>query len=225
VARLLRDRLSTDAWRVLKQLDKQFTTELPPKALRNSWAQELLDNAVISISAFSGLATENMTRGHGWRFLDMGRRLERAVQTVQMVRRGLGFAGKPGEPELSTILEIADSALTYRSRYLNSLQMDLVLDLLLLDEGNPRSAAFQLSKLRKHVDRLPESHPESGTPREVRLALRLLTSLQLTETEDLVKLDYLDDLTARMDADMALLSDTISRVYFTHQVPSQARLR
>ncbi len=224
VARLLRDRISTDAWRVLKQLDKQFTGELPPEALRNSWAQELLDNSMISLAAFSGLATENMTRGHGWRFLDMGRRLERAVQTVQLIRRGLDFESEPTDAELSNILEIADSTLTYRSRYLNSMQMDLVLDLLLLDEGNPRSAAFQLSKLRKHVDRLPESHPPSGTPREARLALKLLTSVQLAETEELVKLSYLDELTAKMEEDLGLLSDTISRVYFTHQLRSQARL-
>ena len=224
VARLLRDRISTDAWRVLKQLDMQFAGELPPEALRNSWAQELLDNAVISLSAFSGLATENMTRGHGWRFLDMGRRLERAVQTVQLVRRGLGFDKEPTDAELGTILEVADSTLTYRSRYLSSMQMDLVMDLLLLDEGNPRSAAYQLSKLRKHVDRLPESHPSSGTPREARLALRLLTSVQLAETADLENLAVLNELTGRMETDLGLLSDTISRVYFTQQLPSQARL-
>jgi uncharacterized circularly permuted ATP-grasp superfamily protein/uncharacterized alpha-E superfamily protein len=225
VARLLRDRISTDAWRVLKQIDKQFTSPMPEEpSLRNSWAQELLDNTVISLSAFSGIATENMTRGHGWRFLDMGRRLERAVQTVQLIRRGLNFENEPGDQELLTILEIADSTLTYRSRYLNSMQTDLVLDLLLLDEGNPRSAAYQLAKLRKHVDRLPESHPPSGTPREARLALSLLSSVQLAETGEIVDLERLDRFTARLENDLALLSDTISRVYFTLQVPVRARL-
>ena len=223
LARLLRDRISTDAWRVLSQLEKQFTGELPPEPLRNSWSRELLDNAVMSLSAFSGLATENMTRGHGWRFLDMGRRLERAMQTVLLVRHGLGFVNEPGEAELHTVLEIADSSMTYRSRYLNSMQADLALDLLLLDEGNPRSAAYQLSKLRKHVDRLPESHPPSGTPREARLALSLLTSVQLAETRDLVRLPWLNEFTGRLEGDLALLSDTISRVYFIHQLPLQAR--
>jgi uncharacterized circularly permuted ATP-grasp superfamily protein/uncharacterized alpha-E superfamily protein len=228
VARLLRDRISNDAWRVLKQIDKQFTATPPGSmqydALRNSWAQDLLDNAVISLSAFSGIATENMTRGHGWRFLDMGRRLERAVQTVQLVRRGLGFEDEPGDPELATILEIADSTLTYRSRYLNALQTDLVLDLLLLDEGNPRSAAYQLSKLRKHVERLPESHLPGGTSREARLALRLITSVQLAETRELVKLDYLDEFTARLESDLGILSDALTGVYFNHQLPVQARV-
>jgi uncharacterized alpha-E superfamily protein len=222
VAWLLRDRISADAWRVLKHLDQQFTGAPPSEPLRVSWAQDLLDRAVISLSAFSGLATENMTRGNGWRFLDMGRRLERAVQTVKLVRYGLGFDAVPLDPELTTVLEIADSTLTYRSRYLNSLQPDLVLDLLLLDEGNPRSAAFQISKLRKHVDRLPESHPASGHPKEARLALSMLTSIQLAEACELIHADAdgrlveLDQFTDRLLADLLSLSDTLARVYFTH---------
>jgi uncharacterized alpha-E superfamily protein len=147
----------------------------------------------------------------------MGRRLERAVQTVELIRNGLGFDFAATDPELVMVLEIADGTLTYRSRYLNSMQFDLVLDLLLLDEGNPRSVAYQLSKLRKHVDRLPESHPGTGHPREARLALSLLTSVQLAEARELVNLPDLDRFTVRLDADLKLLSDTLTRVYFTQQ--------
>ncbi len=217
VARLLRDRISTDAWRVLNQIHTQFNETAPPEPLRVSRAQDLLDQAVLSLSAFSGLAVENMTRGHGWRFLDMGRRLERAVQTVQLLRHGLGFDGPATDPELAMVLEIADGTLTYRSRYLNSMQFDLVLDLLLLDEGNPRAVAYQLAKLRKHVDRLPESHPSSGNPREARLALSLLNSVLLAEAQELVNLPDLSRFTTKLITDLTLLSDTLTRVYFTQQ--------
>ena len=227
VAWLLRDRISADAWRVLKHLDQQFTGTPPPEPLRVSWAQDLLDRAVISLSAFSGLATENMTRGHGWRFLDMGRRMERGLQTIRLIRDGLDFDALPGDAELSTVLEIADSSLTYRSRYLNAIQADLVMDLLLLDEGNPRSAAFQISKLRKHVDRLPESHPASGHPKEARLSLSMLTSIQLAEASELIRVDEvgrladLESFTTRLTADLVSLSEILSRVYFTHAVKSR----
>ncbi len=217
VARLLRDRISTDAWRVLNQIHSQFHETAAPEPLRVSRAQDLLDQTVLSLAAFSGLAVENMTRGHGWRFLDMGRRIERAVQTVQLVRNGLGFDFACTDPELAMVLEIADGTLTYRSRYLNSMQFDLVLDLLLLDDGNPRAVAYQLAKLRKHVDRLPESHPSSGNPREARLALSLLSSVQLAEARELVHLQDLDRFTARLNSDLQLLSDTLTRVYFTQQ--------
>jgi uncharacterized circularly permuted ATP-grasp superfamily protein/uncharacterized alpha-E superfamily protein len=217
VARLLRDRISSDAWRVLNQIHTQFNEAAPPEPLRVSRAQDLLDQTVLLLSAFSGLAVENMTRGHGWRFLDMGRRVERAVQTVQLIRNGLGFDFASTDPELAMVLEIADGTLTYRSRYLNSMQFDLVLDLLLLDEGNPRSVAYQVSKLRKHVDRLPESHPSSGNPREARLALSLLSSVQLAEAQELTNLSDLDRFTGRLMSDLKLLSDTLTRVYFTQQ--------
>jgi len=227
VASLLRDRISADAWRVLKQLEQEFTDSPPPESLRVSWAQDLLDRAVISLAAFSGLATENMTRGHGWRFLDMGRRLERALQTVHLIRHGLGFGPHSGDAELEGALEIGDSMLTYRSRYLSSLQTDLVLDLLLLDEGNPRSVVYQLAKLSQHVDQLPESHPVSGRPREARLALSMLSSLQLADAGELVtpgegnRLNGLDELTVRLTDDLALLSEVLSRLYFTHALASR----
>jgi len=217
VSRLLRDRISTDTWRVLNQIHTQFNETAPPEPLRVSRAQDLLDQTVLSLAALNGLAVENMTRGHGWRFLDMGRRLERAMQTVQLIRHGLGFDGPATDPELGMVLEICDGTLTYRSRYLNSMQFDLVLDLLLLDEGNPRAVAYQLSKLRKHVDRLPESHPNNGTPREARLALSLLSSVQLAEAQELVNLQDLDRFTGRLLQDLTLLSDTLTRVYFTQQ--------
>ena len=115
----------------------------------------MLDHAIITLSAFSGLVMESMTRGDGWRFLDIGRRLERAFQMVDLIRYGLGFECTTDSGQLEVLLEIADSSITYRSRYLTSMQADLVLDLLLLDEANPRSVAFQLVRLREHVDQLP----------------------------------------------------------------------
>jgi uncharacterized alpha-E superfamily protein len=115
-------------------------------------------------SAFSGMVMESMTRGDGWRFLDIGRRIERAAQMVDLIRHGLGFECEADSGQLEVLLEIADSSITYRSRYLTSMQPDLVLDLLLLDEANPRSVAYQLARLREHIDRLP-GEPSAHTPR------------------------------------------------------------
>ncbi|NDJ13141.1 MAG: hypothetical protein EBY17_18420 [Acidobacteriia bacterium] len=97
IAWLLRDVISTDAWRVLQQMEQQFSTAPATEPLMMNWAQDLLDRSVLSLAAFSGLATENMTRGHGWRFLDMGRRLERAVQIIQLILPvSEHHAGRPG---------------------------------------------------------------------------------------------------------------------------------
>ena len=227
LAWLLRDRMSADAWRVLKQLEQRCTEAPPAEPLRLSWAQDMLDSAIIYLSAFSGLATENMTRGYGWRFLDVGRRLERAVQTLQMVRRGLGLRPDPPDSVLAVLLEIADSTLTYRSRYLDSMQADLVVDLLLLDEDNPRSVAFQLADLVQHVDHLPESNTSSGRSREARLALRPLSAVRLataadfTRTDDQGRMVDLERFAARLAEDLSVLSDSLTRVYFALSGPSR----
>jgi uncharacterized alpha-E superfamily protein len=224
---LLRDRISADAWRILNHLAQELPDTIPPEPLRAAGAQDALDRVIGTLAAFSGLVMESMTRGHGWRFLDIGRRLERATQMVELLRLGLGCEGIPDSGQLELLLEIADSSMTYRSRYLTSLQADLVLDLLLLDEANPRSAAFQLARLREHVDELPETQSLIRRPAEARLALSLLTALQLTEVRELVRTDSigrwanLETLLKRMTADLRQLSEVLTRSYFNHAIASR----
>lgn len=224
VAWLLRDRISADAWQILNHFEQEFSTPAPPEPLRISAATNLLDHFIITLSAFSGLVMESMTRGHGWRFLDIGRRLERAIQIVDLIRYGLGYQPATDSGQMEVLLEIADSSLTYRSRYLTSMQENLVIDLLLLDEANPRSAAFQLARLREHIDQLPESVSLTHRPPEWRLAVRLLTAVQVAEAAELVRPDEnghwvnLENLVSRLAAELPLLSETLTRGYFDHAV-------
>jgi uncharacterized alpha-E superfamily protein len=224
---LLRDRISADAWRILNHLDLQVSSPPPPEPIRISGALDLLNQAIGTLSAFSGMVMESMTRGDSWRFLDIGRRIERAFQMADVVRHGLGFEREADSGQLEVLLEIADSSLTYRSRYLTSMQPDLVLDLLLLDEANPRSVAYQLARLREHIEHLPGSRPPSGRPPEARIAISLLTAVQLAAAGDLMSADsggwranlesFLSDLTG----DLRLLSETLTRQYFNHAAPSR----
>ena len=224
---LLRDRISADAWRVLNQLDRQLSSPPPPQPLRFSTAQALLDQAVTTLSSFSGLVMESMTRGDGWRFLDIGRRLERALQMVALLRHGLGFESATDSGQLEVLLEIGDSSITYRSRYLTSMQPDLVVDLLLLDEANPRSVAYQLVRLREHVDQLPGTRSRIRRPAEARQALSLLTGVQLAEAHDVMVEDStgrranLEVLLDRLTSELWSLSDTLTQEYFSQAVPSR----
>jgi len=227
LAWLLRDRISADAWRILNHFAQQFSVSPPPEPLRMSGALNLLDDAIMTLSAFGGLVMESMTRGHGWRFLDIGRRLERAVQMVELLRHGLGFDPVKEGGQLEVLLEIADSSLTYRSRYLSSMQADLVLDLLLLDEANPRSVAFQLARLREHIDQLPDTKSLIRRPTEAHIAVRLMTAVQLADVTELVRTngsgqwDNLEDLLNRLAAELRVLSETLTRAYFNRAISSR----
>jgi uncharacterized alpha-E superfamily protein len=121
---------------------------------------------------------------------------------------------------------VGDVSITYRRRYLGSLQLAPVLDLLLLDETNPRALAFQLAALDAHVQRLPRDESRPVRSREERLALAMLTRVRLLDVEDLCEPGRqgtrarLDEALQGFTTDLAALSDTITRSYLSHAQPS-----
>jgi uncharacterized circularly permuted ATP-grasp superfamily protein/uncharacterized alpha-E superfamily protein len=226
-ASLVRDRLSLDAWRTLSRLHAHATGradigEAASARIDFGAALDLLDDAVRSLSAFSGMEMENMTRNHGWRFLDMGRRLERAQHLAEILRSLLARGDPEADGSLVLILELADSMMTYRSRYLTTPMVPPVIDLLVLDDTNPRSIAFQMRVLADHVDQLPrdaELHARTPQQREM---LALVTDIQLADIAELCHEDAdgrrsaLDRLLFRIATAMPRLSEMIGRDYFSH---------
>lgn len=173
-AKNVRDRLSLDSWRVINHLEG-FSDASANDPL------ELLDETLFTLSAFSGLAMESMTRGLGWRFMDMGRRVERAIHQTHLIRIGLPLVCEESRSALEALLEVADSIMTYRARYRTAFQLAPVLDLLVMDESNPKSLAFQCSQIALHVDALPRSDERRFATAEERLALKMLTAVRLLD--------------------------------------------
>jgi uncharacterized alpha-E superfamily protein len=130
-----------------------------------------------------------MTRNKGWAFMDMGRRIERAGNMSEAI---LWLFGRPLERAEETgrlffLLEVADSFITFRSRYRLDPVLALVLDLLLLDETNPRSLAYQLASISQHLSTLPQSNQGTSLADERRIILAMLTSIRLANVESFAK--------------------------------------
>jgi uncharacterized circularly permuted ATP-grasp superfamily protein/uncharacterized alpha-E superfamily protein len=227
VAAALRDRISIDSWRILTRLDQEFTLLQPHSLIPLSDALELLNQTLITLAAFSGLGVENMTRGPGWHFLDMGRRLERAIHTLSLLRHTLVEVGEHEGAVLDTVLEVADSSMTYRSRYLTTLQFAPVLDLLLTDDTNPRSVLYQLVALTQHVQHLPHDAAQPVLSQAQRLTLMVLSSLQLAEIEalctvsDAGKRNQLATFLAQLLDYLPALGETLTHQYFSHAAPAR----
>jgi uncharacterized circularly permuted ATP-grasp superfamily protein/uncharacterized alpha-E superfamily protein len=227
VASTVRDRISLDAWRILSRLLQDFTLPMSASLPPLSTVLELLNHTIITLAAFSGLGVENMTRGPGWHCLDMGRRLERAVYTVDLLRSLLVDVGEHEATLLDTVLEVADSSMTYRSRYLTTLQCAPVLDLLLIDDTNPRSVLYQLVALAEHVEHLPHDHARPSLSPAQRLALMALNSLRLAEIDVLCEASadghraHLETLLTRLRTDLPALSDAMTHHYLSHAETSR----
>ena len=156
VAFSLRDRMSADNWRTLNQLTSDPVFEPGPEHA-SSLPQALawLDRAVTSMMTISGFVLDGMTRGVGWRFLSMGRRIER----LSKLCAALQVATREGRSQdLDWLLDLADSSVSYRARYLVAAEWLPVLDLLIREEANPRSLAFQVKGLVEYTAKLEAIH-------------------------------------------------------------------
>ena len=134
-----------------------------------------VEAALRRLAAISGLAQENMNRGAGWHLLDMGRRVERAINTCRFARR-LTAQDAPIEG-LGVLLDLIDSQITYRSRYLVGLSLPQVRDMALLDTYNPRSVAAQVETIVAHLGKLPGLNQDGMLEAPQRLALQLHSEL------------------------------------------------
>jgi len=210
-ASVIRDRLSPDAWRAVADLE--ILLNRPLAAHTGSDMHERASEALRIVAAFSGLAQENMVRHNGWRFLEMGRRIDRGLGVARATR----FCGLAGtSAELDALLEIADSQITYRIRYVMQAARVPVIDLVLLDGGNPRSLAFQADRIRQSLANLPGHAPAGMLAPADRLASRLASEL---ETADASALDA--DTIIGYEQTLMRISDEIALAYFTHRRPLQ----
>jgi uncharacterized circularly permuted ATP-grasp superfamily protein/uncharacterized alpha-E superfamily protein len=213
VASAVRDRLSSDNWRLLNRLSEMIAQ----RALQHpgvAEAVDLMDQAIISLVAIGGLEMAHMTRDDGWRFLSLGRHLERLLFVSQTVADVAASETVEHPALLEWLLEVSDSIITYRARYMGHAEWLAVLDLLLFDPRNPRSAVFQIAKLSKHVPLLPDPDLASVLP-----ALQRLAEARIGEpvSGDLFpRTDALQAFLTESEQAALQLSDALTLRFFSH---------
>ena len=152
--RAVRNHLGDDSWRLLNRL-QQWIQE-PSANLGARQARELLEEELMLLAAFCGLNNETMPHHQGWLFFDIGRYLERVLRTLDLFDLAFITARNPGVPLWEVVLTITDNLTAYRRRYRSALHPTAIIDLLLFDEGNPRSVGYQLRRLQRHIGRLQQ---------------------------------------------------------------------
>jgi uncharacterized circularly permuted ATP-grasp superfamily protein/uncharacterized alpha-E superfamily protein len=252
MASVVRDRISIDSWRILARIHRGTFPAGRPRAPAAETARRrpalqgvtqagdllpILDSLILDLSAFAGLGNESMTRGPGWLFLDMGRRVERAWQAITLHRETLVIAppdsagddGPSGATDDATsqrlhdmLLEIADSAMTYRSRYLGAFDAGAIIDLLVIDQTNPRSLGFQLGVLAEHVERLPRDASSPVLSGEQRAVMAATNLVRLADVTVLAGLDpegnrpALATLFGRIDSQLRAFTECLTHAYLVH---------
>ncbi|MBO4643318.1 MAG: circularly permuted type 2 ATP-grasp protein [Alphaproteobacteria bacterium] len=220
MADTLHDRLSMDTWELFTEL----LPLLPEKNANHHILLNRLNGLILRQNALSGLIREDMTRDHSWRFLEIGRRLERGMQILNLVS-GIAYCAQSGfNASLETILEALDSRMTYRARYMAVPTVPLVFDLLVCDDGNPRALIYQVLKLRQNISVLKkESRIPNLFSKELSILERIIPQIKeidimtlanQTETSAVTPVfsAIIDPLRARLQE----FSDTLTLSCFVH---------
>jgi uncharacterized alpha-E superfamily protein len=225
-----RDRLSKDMWRTIGYLgahvgskpsastDRPPVDRLPADAGDADKLLPRLDGIVTNAATFGGLVAENMTRTAGWRFLEIGRRIERGISVCNIV--GSLIASRSTWVELSVrlVFELCDSIITHRKRYLTDSYSLPMLDLVVSDRTNPRGLIYQLASLQAHLDTLVGQDPLAGEKQMV----DGMVAAVLQALADGISSESLVTLTGTMRGDLMTLSEKIAQKFFTHIDPARS---
>lgn len=218
----VRERLSTDNWRLLNRLEQA----LQPPPVTTDQAMGALDSVMMNCISLAGFAMDDMTRDEGWRFLILGRRIERLARLSSMIALVLEAETRASENMLEWLLEAANAIVTYRARYRRMPELLPVLHLLVFDTSNPHSVCFQISAIKRY---LQSSARELGhaVPPIVDELDRRFTRFDLTvfEAEQCAPgRSQLSSLLLEAENSAYTLSDEVHRRFFIHTV-SPSRLR
>ncbi len=207
-ASYIRERLSPDTWRLIEDVYAVLDRDAP-LAIEEVDITDRVEAALRRFAAISGLAQENMNRGAGWHLLDMGRRVERAINTCRFARRLICPDGRA--EGLNVVLELIDSQITYRSRYLVGLSLPQVRDMALLDTYNPRSVACQVEKIVEHLEKLPGLNQDGmlEIPQRLALAIHCDLSTRVASAFD-------NAAVFEIEQRLLALSEAVGTRYFLH---------
>ncbi|TVP46187.1 MAG: hypothetical protein EA345_13185 [Halomonas sp.] len=219
-ARSVRDHLGDDSWRVVHQLRQRIATF--NSSLGASAARRACEGLSAQLAAFFGLCNETMPHHFGWRFMDIGRFLDRVLGLLSLLKLTLNAPHSPGLALWEVVLATTDNFTAYRRRYRSELHPAAILDLLLFDETNPRSVGYMLKRIERQMDRLPGStSPYRNAER--RLLIQANAALHLADIDRLSHLadtseaqEALEQLLDALIQPLGALSEAISQSHFSH---------
>ncbi|POZ53351.1 circularly permuted type 2 ATP-grasp protein [Methylovulum psychrotolerans] len=226
----IRDLWSQDTWRSVDNIQYRWKLRVVNGEIVIEQLQSYLDDLITGVVAFSGLTSETMTREAGWLMLGSGRRLERALALIALLRATLvqRYDTAVQNQVLEAVLFSTDSLTIYQRRYRSFMELSAVLELLLLDETHPRSVAYQLRLLSEHISALPRDRSKRKLSEEERLIIKAYTDLRLSNIVDLLKISddegiytQLEQLLADTTKLLWGIADTIAQAYFSHSQTSQ----
>ena len=227
----VRDQLPADAWRVVDNMQQHWNPRLTRYQIGSGRLHESISQLILQLVAFSGLTHENMSRETAWLMLNIGRRLERAQNLINLLRATLVpcYAPNVEAQMMETVLATSNSLIVFRRRYRSFMQLSTVLELLLMDDNYPRSLAYQLCQLQQHLNELPREKLTTRPQADEKVITEAATRLKQANCKVMTQTSgtsgtylLLEDLLLEQKNSLNQFSTALTQLYFSPtQVPQQ----
>ncbi|MCW8860559.1 MAG: circularly permuted type 2 ATP-grasp protein [Deltaproteobacteria bacterium] len=220
----IRDLIPEDAWRVVDNMQQKWNPKMAISQIGSGRLYDSVDQLILGLSAFSGLTNENMSRETAWLLLQIGRRLERALTLIELLRATLVpcYDSSMEAHIMETVLATSNSLIVFRRRYRSFMQLSTVLQLLLQDENYPRALAYQLDQLQRHIKELPHEQPGETAASDELLIAEALEELSGADHRQLTQLSssgstypLLEKLLGSQKERLDQLSGVLVQLYFS----------
>ncbi|WP_169513296.1 circularly permuted type 2 ATP-grasp protein [Geopsychrobacter electrodiphilus] len=220
----IRDLLPADAWLVVDNMRQNWNPKIAVSQIGSGQLNASVNKLILQLSAFSGLTHENMSRETAWLLLNIGRRLERAINLITLLRATLVpcYEASMESQMIESVLETCNSLIVFRRRYRSFMQLSTILELLLLDENYPRALAYQLQQLQSHIDALPREQLIEGPGQDKKMISEAITELRNANHTQLTQLagsdstyPLLEKLLVSQKDRLEQLLEALTQLYFS----------
>lgn len=198
----VREQISSEMWERLNQLYHETSH------LRNSMDDSELLRLVSAVRegsyAFYGVTDSTMSHGEGWRFIQLGRSMERAVSLSKLL--DAYFSASAGADDLDWVglLSSCSAFEAYCKVYTADLTPDRVAEFLLLNPEFPYSVRHAAYAMRTALDAISEASSARKTAAIERIIGKLHSSLAYAQIDDIMARDLHDYLNNVIDQCRAL---------------------
>jgi uncharacterized alpha-E superfamily protein len=218
-ARGVQDHITKELWECLNGFYHKVNSPDVERAIERSEQIVMLSSLLDHCMLFNGVADVTMPRGQGWDYMMIGKLIERAVQTIDILNVRFGMTNydlshSAEVPYLRNMLLSLSGYELYLKRYRGGLQSRNVVDLAILNPDFPRSVLYCVTRMSKVMDDLAEEDRETAAPLQ-KIVGRLRSKVAYADVDSIAE-QGLQDFLMDLKSDIYAFSTALGRAYFAY---------
>lgn len=191
-ARQVREQISSEMWEQINRLYLQVRRSSMDQ-IWNDEPHEFFKTVREGAHLFQGITDATMSHGEGWQFIQVGRFIERAINTANLVGAHFRLSGPADEGgdthefmEWVGLLKSCTAFEAYCKVYTANVQPQQVAEFLLLNADFPRSVRFSASMIQSALQDVADHTGTRRGGRAERLAGRLRAALDYSQVDEIL---------------------------------------